>query len=610
MSNVVGRHDPGFDQVLIIAGRTGGGPEYMETIEEMDQELTKVIEDFDRAVLVEALRLANEASKSHFLNPSIVDPHAFGVEQAEQERAERERVEQERAELERRLEPVKTSYHHNLRCMDGTRQSLLTHIMDWVANKSAQESVIQSNVYWFYGSPGIGKTSLAHSICADLHERHQLAGAFFCRRDDPNLSEPINILPTFIYTLAMIFPPFRTIVAKHLHDDPYLAPGSMKGALFLGLIRSLPRDPEHTLVLVIDALDECGDTRSRPGLLKVLVDVAVQVPWLKIIITSRTEVDIQHFFDTLTQSSYSRYDLATDQDASADLRTFARSQFNLVASDWHLPTPWPEESYLSKAISLANGLFIFIKTLVLALEHCADPEETLEASLQDSGGTGLESLYELYSRILKAQTVRNNAEFQRMLGVLLATAPNRALCDETIAELAGVKPNLVKRWVDALSSLLYRDDAANGGIRVRHLSIYDFFMSDRCDYQVNLRDADVQLGIACLKTMVAQLRFNICKLEDSRLANADIQNLRSRVQENISDPLQYSSLHWSNHLCFPPDNRDQRELVLGSLKEFFEGLYGLFWVEVLSVMGMVPIGAPSLRRLISWVRVSTSPACC
>jgi hypothetical protein len=321
----------------------------------------------------------------------------------------------------------------------------------------------------------------------------------------------------------MVFPPFRTIVAKHLRDDPYLAPGSMKGSLFLGFIRSLPRDPEHTLVFVIDALDECGNTRSRPGLLKVLTDAAAQVPWLKIIITSRTEVDIQHFFDSLTQSSYLQYDLATDQDASADLRTFARSQFDMVVSDWHLPASWPEESDFNRVISRANGLFIFIKTLVLALERCEDPTETLKAALQVSAETGLKSLYELYSSILKAQIVYNNAEFQRMIGVLLTTSPYRALCDETIAELAGVKPNLVKRWVDALSSLLYRDEAANGGIRVRHLSIYDFFVSDRCDYQVNIRDADVQLGIACLKTMVTQLRFNICKLEDSRLANADIR---------------------------------------------------------------------------------------
>jgi len=551
---------------------------------------------------------------AHFLDLSIVDPHGFVVERAERERVERARVEQERLEQERlnreRLElfrllkPVETGYHRGLRCMEGTRQSILNQITDWVANQSGQENVLQNNVYWLYGSPGIGKTSLAHSICAHLHEQNHLAGAFFCRRDDPNLSDPINILSTFIHKLAEICPPFRSIIAKRLRDDSNLNPESMKASLFLDSIRSLPRHREHTLVFVIDALDECGDTRSRPGILKVLTDAIAQAPWLKIIITSRTEVDIQHFFDTLTQSLYLRYDLATDQDASADLRTFARNQFDLVVSDWHLPTPWPEESDFNRAISRANGLFIFIKTLALALGRCQDPAASLTAALQDSVGTGLDSLFKLYSNILKAQIGHNNAEFQRMIGVLHATAPYRALCDETIAELAAVKPHLVKEWVDDLSSLLYRDVAVNKGIRVRHLSIYDFFVSDCCDYPLNIRDADVQLGIACFKTMVTQLRFNICNLEDSRLANANIEDLPFRVQENISDALQYSSLHWSNHLCSPPDNSDQRVLVLGILKEFFEGLYPLFWVEVLSVMGMVPIGAPSLRRLISWVKVS------
>ena len=541
---------------------------------------------------------------AHFLILSIVDPQGFGVERNERERMERDRVERDRAEqdfLFRRLMPVKTGYHRKFRCMDGTRQSLLKQITDWVANNPGHEDVLQRNAYWLCGSPGIGKTSLAHSICASLHEGNQLAAAFFCRRDDPNLSEPINILPTFIYQLAIHFPPFRTIVAKHLRDDPKLAPESMKGSLFLDFIRSTPSHPEHTLVFVIDALDECGDVQSRPHLLKVLTNAVAQASWLKIIITSRTELDIQHFFDTLTQSSYISYDLATDQDASTDLRAFARSQFDLVATRWHLDTAWPEESDFNRVISRANGLFIYVKTLVLSLERYEDPEESLKEALQDSAGTGLEPLYTLYSNILKAQIVHKKAEFQRMLGVLLTTSPYRALCDETIAELMGVKPNLIKRWVDALSSLLYRDEAANRGIRVRHLSVYDFFVSDCCDYQVNLRDADVQMGITCLEVMTKQLRFNICNLEDSRLANADMKDLPSRVKQNISDALQYSCVHWLNHLYVPPANRGQCVLALG---RFFEGLYPLFWIEVLSVMGMVPIGVPNLRKLLSWVRVS------
>ena len=50
----------------MIAARRIGGPAYSEMIEEMDRELGNIIEDFDRAVYVEALRLANKTSKLSF----------------------------------------------------------------------------------------------------------------------------------------------------------------------------------------------------------------------------------------------------------------------------------------------------------------------------------------------------------------------------------------------------------------------------------------------------------------------------------------------------------------------------------------------------------------
>ena len=508
------------------------------------------------------------------------------------------RVEQEF--LLARLNRVETGYDLKLCCMDGTREALLNQIIAWVANETDTR-----NIYWIHGLPGIGKTALAHSICEKLHDTQRLAGAFFCQRDDANMSDIRNILPTLISKLAETFPPFRSIVAQRLRSDPHLTSKSMKGSIFHDLIRNLPRHPKHALVIVIDALDECGDGKERPVLLKVLTEAASYAPWLKIIVTSRPEDEIQHFFNRLPRSAYSGYDLAADQEAGADLQTFARTQFGQVAQMWRLSTPWPEQLLFEGVISQANGLFIFIKTLVLALEQCEDPEETLKAALQDSSGTGLKPLYNLYTSILNARRVPNNADFRQMIGVVLAAAQYRTLCEKSIAELAGVRPNLVEKWVSDLSSLLYRDEAANGGIRVRHLSISDFFVSNHCIYQINLEDANVELGIACLKTMIEQLRFNICKLEDSRLANADISDLPSRIKENISDALQYSSLYWSDHLCFTPDNGNG--CVWEMLKEFFEGLYVIFWVEVLSITGMVPIGAPSLRRAISWVKVSSAP---
>ena len=52
----------------MVAARRTGGPSYSEAIDEMDRELMEIIEDFDRAMNFEALRLANETSKLSFFN--------------------------------------------------------------------------------------------------------------------------------------------------------------------------------------------------------------------------------------------------------------------------------------------------------------------------------------------------------------------------------------------------------------------------------------------------------------------------------------------------------------------------------------------------------------
>ena len=53
----------------MVAARTIGGSSYPEVIEEMDRELLKTIEDFDRAMNFETLRLVNEISKLSLFQP-------------------------------------------------------------------------------------------------------------------------------------------------------------------------------------------------------------------------------------------------------------------------------------------------------------------------------------------------------------------------------------------------------------------------------------------------------------------------------------------------------------------------------------------------------------
>src|SRR5258706_2532656 len=105
----------------MITARTVGGPADPEKFKEMERGLTKVIEDFDRALDVEALRLAKK--NGQHLSP-LPGHNSFSVARVEQE------------VLLARLKSVETGYDLTLCCMEGTRETLLNPIMDSAANES------------------------------------------------------------------------------------------------------------------------------------------------------------------------------------------------------------------------------------------------------------------------------------------------------------------------------------------------------------------------------------------------------------------------------------------------------------------------------------------
>ena len=116
--------------------------------------------------------------------------------------------------------------------------------------------------------------ALAHSICAGLHERNHLAGAFFCQRDDRKLNKAGNILPTLIYKLAVLFPPFQCLLAECLCDNPTLTIPSKHNGPGVAEVRKLA-------VLAITGQNSHPDGHLRDdamllvGLLKRLETVGV-----------------------------------------------------------------------------------------------------------------------------------------------------------------------------------------------------------------------------------------------------------------------------------------------------------------------------------------------
>ena len=486
--------------------------------------------------------------------------------------------------------------------MEGTRTTVLDDIIAWATKPLDSETKSNtSTIFWLYGMPGLGKTSVANSLCDRLRKSGNLGGSFICKHDNSSLREPEAVLSTLIAMLVRVWGPFRKCVAKVLHDEPLINPQSTPGELLLKPLKLLKKHPPRPLVLVIDALDECGKHNTRRPLLTCLVEACSLVHWLKIIVTSRPERDIKSFFDT---HNVANLDLAADDLASKDIRLFTERRMTSVATQRNLPSDWPGEESVNKIVERAGGLFIFVETLY----RIVDVPEPARLLAQVLGGESQEAdtgLHQLYSMAITSRIAQPTPAFYSILRAIVVVSANRPLCDETLAKLIKLEPQVVSSWVDELGSLLYRDHSSKGGIRVRHLSILEFLMGSTCpsEFQVDLNVANSELARCCLETMVKELKFNICELETSHLANSEIQDLNGRMERKIADTLQYSCVYWATHLCY--DGSRLSVEISGLLDCFFALSRPLYWLEVLSLMGEVPHAILALRLMKARFRVCT-----
>ncbi|KAG8792126.1 hypothetical protein FRC16_000151, partial [Serendipita sp. 398] len=541
-------------------------------ISDLTSGFSVLVEDFDRAVNVETLKAVRNMEEKVLLD---------------------------------RLQPIQTGYRLDRGCMEGTRVGVLDEIAQWAMRSpigTTTSSLSGShNVYWLYGIPGIGKTALAHSICARLHKEGRLGGAFFCRRDDPDLSDPKSVIPTLVFNLAETWGPYRKLIADKLRKDPKLTRHSADDQLFSVLLDTLQSHPPHPLLLVIDALDECGDSLSRSLIIANLIAVSLRVNWLRIIVTSRQDSDIESSFGRF-DGRYLAKDLTSDDQAHDDIHFYTRTKLLSIAERRGLAKDWPGNKKLNEIVQRSGGLFIFVETLLRLLEKGLNPDRYLKQALSVGSGSALERLHSLYTTAIRSQIDEDEEEFRSAMGTIIVVGQYRPLSDEAVAQLSGLPTNIVFTLVNKLGSILYRDARASGGIRVRHLSAIDFLTSSTTpeDLKVDTKQAHRDVGVACLKTMTLGLRFNICGIESSFLANRDIVDLQSRVDENLSDALQYSCLHWSDHLSHVQETED-REMV-AALDTFTKVPRLLYWMDALGVMGKVSVGDSVLRRVPVWLK--------
>ncbi|KAG8738853.1 hypothetical protein FRC10_006424, partial [Ceratobasidium sp. 414] len=453
----------------------------------------------------------------------------------------------------RELKPVDlASYDPARECIAGTRVDIINEIVAWVQRSDAGPSLA-----WVQGLAGLGKSSIATSVCRQLDEQHALASSFFCKRDNPELREPRRVLTTIIYGLARRWEAYGEAVVAVLREDPDLHSKHIQplyDALVAKPLQGLTeaKQPTGTPVVVVDALDECGDNTTRKQLLACLRGMSQLVPSLKVIVTSRPDVDIQEFFSRSSAGRFTEYNVL-NYDALGDIRIFVRDKL----ADMSRVDNWPQDA-VERLAQRSSGLFIWAHTACKFIMGGYDRRKRFEQVL---AGTRLRDsssdLDVLYATAVKAGALdgdEDNMEYVlKCLGAVVVTAAHMPLPISSLAMLmrGRIPLDVLDRVIGSLSSVLYVDQNLDGAVRFSHPSFMDYITDSSRSKAlcVDLGQQNTILAECCLETMVGDLKFNICNLETSEIFDDDIPNIETRVDDAIGHQLAYSCRFWSSHVA-------------------------------------------------------------
>ena len=113
------------------------------------------------------------------------------------------------------------------------------------------------------------------------------------------------------------------------------------------------------IYLIMDALDECPDTTEVPSprnrILQLLEElVGLQIPNLRICVTSRPESDIRDFLEPLTSRRVSLHDQSGQKQDIADyVRSVVYSKNETIMRRWRKED---KEFVIEKLSELADGM--------------------------------------------------------------------------------------------------------------------------------------------------------------------------------------------------------------------------------------------------------------
>jgi AAA ATPase domain len=476
----------------------------------------------------------------------------------------------------------------------------LDYIVNWVDNPESERALV------LLGQAGTGKSSIAHEI-ARRFENKRLGSYFAFLRKEQSKDEAYKLFTTLARDLSDRYPAFKIALGKVIKDNSSLRGTRDYRTLFECLLEPLKDlqlgDP---ILIVVDALDESGDAIGKKGLHTFLAQHLFDLPSkFRILITSRPENGVGPAFANVLSIRTVHMD---------DAQLAAKTEQDICL---YLQKELPPDVFEDHGVKLAKAAEGLFQWAAVACGFINSPPATFGFSEKkcvqrllghSRDRNGQDPLDKLYEEVLEGYFKPHEAQilFRSVMGQLFAAI--EPLSIRTLIALRRHAPiddpedsRAVVEMLGHLGSLLSNvtpSDDQTRPIVPLHTSFRDFLTNKKSDvFYVDLGDAHHQLAHSCLELMLENLKFNICKLESSYLANTDVPDIESRIAKHIPPGLSYACMFWDKHLEHVAFEHDLFTKLRSLLTTKF-----LFWLEVLSMKNSVGLTLPALSSLKMWLQ--------
>jgi len=503
-------------------------------------------------------------------------------------------------------------------CLEDTREELVKEISDWINNVEKHAP----RIFWLHGPAGTGKSSIAHTIAYQFEELERLGACFCFDRSQMAERRHQKVFSTIAQDLANRDTLLRKQLTAVVHGNAALKNTTdilqQWKELIMKPARALAQAIMGPIVIIIDALDESGDTDSRRVLLRILGNaisdnrVTDLPPNLRILLTSRPLPDIHAALNGGTHVRQMSMDSIPFESTKRDILRYVSDELSKV--DFEIPR---QEVFASLAGS-SGQIFEWARLACAYIRGDnnagagLEPHERFDAIITHSKTDHIPLLDGMYKFTLETvfpkqqpqrQRDRSLKRFGSVMAQILGTMEPLSL-----GSLASMRCHFkdhaeinIRTIVAPMAALLSGATDASVPIRPLHASFADFLTDrDRShEFFIDVHPVHNDLAFASLGVMMEKLQFNICDLPSSHLPNSEVSDLDDRVKKCIPAELAYSCRFWTDHIRHAPFNSALAEEV----QAFFNRQILLFWFEVLSLLKVMNTCAGSLSLVIQWVMV-------